>query len=208
MDKLMTEHRNAQGARSSLRHHHFSPLTLGSPSSQPGCGRAQVVFITGFIADSQAPAEEGCRGDLILHPAPRLGQRSGPPTAGPVLSHSQPFSRARGSPKTQLQAPSLFRPTPRPHCSSPSALLTDKANCSMPSFKIKQRLPCMIFVLFCFALFKQLVPTCRACQFPWCKYSRHGQFHTTSRSSQHAGRLRLPQPGERLPLTSAYSLHP
>ena len=61
------------------------------PSSLPGWGRAQVFFIKGFTADSQAPAEEGCRSYLILHPTPRLSQHSGQVTKGPVLSHCQSF---------------------------------------------------------------------------------------------------------------------
>lgn len=61
------------------------------PSLLPGWGRVQVFFIKSFIADSQAPAEEGCRSYLILYPTPRLSQHSGQVTEGPVLAHCPSF---------------------------------------------------------------------------------------------------------------------
>lgn len=51
-----------------------------------------MFFIKGFIADSQARAEEGCESYLILHPAPRPSQHGGQVPEEPVLSHRQPFS--------------------------------------------------------------------------------------------------------------------
>lgn len=116
-----------RSARPFLLHHGFPypepPPTF--PSSQPGCGRAQVFFIKGFIADSQPLAEEGCGSYLILHPTPRLSRHGGQVTEQPVLSHCQPFSGkpltlTQRSPKTQLQVPSSFPPTHRPHRNSQS----------------------------------------------------------------------------------------
>lgn len=113
-----------------------------------------MFFIKGFIADSQALAEEGCGSYLILHPTPRLSQHGGQVTEQPVLSHCQPFSGkpltlTQRSPKTQLQVPSSFPPTHRPHKAivhTATARAFNKANDSVPFFKIHRRLPFIISV--------------------------------------------------------------
>lgn len=192
-----------------------TPFPSPSPSPlQPGGGQSQVFFIRVYGGFSGS----GWRLRELPNPPPppaEPAQRSGDPGACPPPPPASPAQAEAG--RRVRQGPA---PAPRPLL--PLVIHTETARASLRETKLiiaaffKSSAGCPL--CFCplslsltpppLSVSKQLALIGSACQCPWCQYSHPGQFQVASVRSWDSVHNQLPQLGERLQLTTTYSLHP